>query len=261
GTRGWKMIMLKNPQEIDVLRKSNDIVAVVRDAIRDMAQADMTTLELDHEAENLIMKSGAKPAFKGYRGYPNTICISINDEVVHGIPGKRRLKMGDVVSIDMGVLFEGFFGDSAMTFPIGEVGTGARKLIRVTEEALYRGIEECRPGRHLHDIGAAIQEHCEAAGFSVVRDFVGHGIGRALHEDPQIPNYGTRGTGPKLVAGMVLAIEPMVNEGAPQVRILDDGWTAVTADGKLSAHFEHSVAVTQEGPIILSQRNSGRTER
>jgi methionyl aminopeptidase len=252
--------MLKTPREIELLRKSNVIVAEVRDALMEMAEPEMETAELDREAESLILKKGAKPAFKGYRGYPNSLCISINDEVVHGIPGKRKLKKGDVVSIDLGVIYEGFFGDSAVTFPLGGVSETARKLILVTEQSLYKGIEAATAGAHLHDIGAAVQRHCEGAGFSIVRDFVGHGIGRALHEDPQIPNYGTRGTGPELVCGMVLAIEPMVNEGAAGIRILGDGWTAVTADGKLSAHFEHSIAITDEGPVILSQLDGERTE-
>ncbi len=246
------MIPLKSKEEIDILRRANGLVAEVRDRLVKVAEVGMTTAELDREAEAMILKKGAKPAFKGYRGYPCTLCVSLNEEVVHGIPGKRKLKDGDLVSIDLGVLMDGFFGDSAVTFPMGKVSDLAMRLTKVTEESLYKGIDAAKAGGRLGDISAAVQEHTEKAGFSVVRDFVGHGIGRALHEEPQVPNFGTRGTGLRLQPGMVLAIEPMINAGGHEVRLLKDGWTAVTVDGSLSAHFEHSIAVTEEGPVVLS---------
>lgn len=234
------------------MRKTNIIVAEAKELLRKMLAPGVTTKELDQEAESFILKKGGKPAFKGYRGYPATICVAINDVVVHGIPDKTKLKEGDLIGIDMGVIYEGFVGDSALTAPVGKVSEEATRLMKVTEEALFKGIEAAVPGGHLHDIGAAVQKHAESAGYSVVRDFVGHGIGRSLHEDPQVPNFGRKGTGMKLQAGLVLAIEPMVNVGGPEVKILSDGWTAVTTDGKLSAHFEHSVAITDNGTQILS---------
>jgi len=203
-------------------------------------------------AEEYIKRHGGIPAFKGYRGYPRSLCVSVNEEVVHGIPGKRRLKEGDIVSLDLGVLMDGYYGDAAITVPVGKVSELAKKLIKVTEEALYRGIEMARPGNRLSDISHAIQTHVEKAGFSVVREFVGHGIGKQLHEEPQVPNFGPPNRGPRLEPGMVLAIEPMVNTGTWEVRILPNGWTVVTADGGLSAHFEHTVAITDNGPEILS---------
>lgn len=212
----------------------------------------ITTEELDRLAEEYIKRHGGIPAFKGYRGYPRSLCVSVNEEVVHGIPGKRRLKEGDIVSLDLGVLMDGYYGDAAITVPVGKVSELAKKLIKVTEEALYRGIEMARPGNRLSDISHAIQTHVEKAGFSVVREFVGHGIGKQLHEEPQVPNFGPPNRGPRLEPGMVLAIEPMVNTGTWEVRILPNGWTVVTADGGLSAHFEHTVAITDNGPEILS---------
>jgi len=212
----------------------------------------ITTEELDRLAEEYIKRHGGIPAFKGYRGYPRSLCVSVNEEVVHGIPGKRKLKEGDIVSLDLGVLMDGYYGDAAITVPVGKVSELARKLIKVTEEALYRGIEMARPGNRLSDISHAIQTHVEKAGFSVVREFVGHGIGKQLHEEPQVPNFGPPNRGPRLEPGMVLAIEPMVNTGTWEVRILPNGWTVVTADGGLSAHFEHTVAITDNGPEILS---------
>jgi len=203
-------------------------------------------------AEEYIKRHGGIPAFKGYRGYPRSLCVSVNEEVVHGIPGKRKLKEGDIVSLDLGVLMDGYYGDAAITVPVGKVSELAKKLIKVTEEALYRGIEMARPGNRLSDISHAIQTHVEKAGFSVVREFVGHGIGKQLHEEPQVPNFGPPNRGPRLEPGMVLAIEPMVNTGTWEVRILPNGWTVVTADGGLSAHFEHTVAITDNGPEILS---------
>ena len=212
----------------------------------------ITTEELDRLAEEYIKRHGGIPAFKGYRGYPRSLCVSVNEEVVHGIPGKRKLKEGDIVSLDLGVLMDGYYGDAAITVPVGKVSELAKKLIKVTEEALYRGIEMARPGNRLSDISYAIQNHVEKAGFSVVREFVGHGIGKELHEEPQVPNFGPPNRGPRLEPGMVLAIEPMVNTGTWEVRILPNGWTVVTADGGLSAHFEHTVAITDNGPEILS---------
>lgn len=247
------MITLKTKEEIEIMRECNRMVAQTREALKTWVEPGMTTKDLDQKAENFIRKLGAVPAFKGYRGFPATLCTSINEQVVHGIPSNVKLKEGDILSADMGAIYRGFYGDSAFSCAIGQISDKAHRLLKVTEESLYKGIEAAQPGRHLHDIGAAVQEHVERAGFSVVRDFVGHGIGRALHEDPQVPNFGKRGTGPVLKVGMVLAIEPMVNEGDPNVRVLSDGWTAVTVDGKLSAHFEHTIAITENGPEILTQ--------
>lgn len=250
------MIFLRQPEEIDKLRASNVIVADILEEIKSQVRSGVTTLELDRIAEELCIKRGAKPAFKGYRGYPFSLCISVNSEVVHGLPSQRTLMAGDVVSLDYGVLYKGYYGDAAITVAIGQISEEAEKLIKVTEESLYLGIDQARVGNRLGDISATVQGHVEKAGFSVVRDFVGHGIGRSLHEEPQIPNFGKRGRGVALKAGMVLAIEPMVNAGSYQVEVLQDGWTVLTADGKLSAHFEHSVAITDNGPEILSKRKS-----
>lgn len=247
------MIILKSPDEVEKIRASDVIVANILNELRGIIKPGITTIELDRYSEELALKMGAKPAFKGYRGYPFSLCTSINREVVHGMPSDRVLKAGDIISLDFGIYHEGYYGDSAITVPVGEVSSVAQALIGTTEEALYRGIKEMRAGNRLCDISAAVQECVEAAGFSVVRDFVGHGIGRSLHEEPQIPNYGVRGRGVKLEVGMVFAIEPMVNEGTYKVKVLDDGWTVVTADGKLSAHFEHSVAISENGPVILSK--------
>jgi methionyl aminopeptidase len=219
-----------------------------------MVAPGVTTADLDRTAEKLVRAGGGEPAFKGYRGYPCTLCASVNEQVVHGIPSSRALNDGDIISLDMGVKLSGFYGDSAVTVPVGRVSEEAATLLRVTRESLEKGIEQVRLGGRISDIGHAIQEHVEAHGFSVVREFVGHGIGAALHEDPQIANYGEPGRGPRLAEGMVLAIEPMVNVGRPAVRVLGDGWTAVTKDGSLSAHFEHTVAVTKNGPLILTRR-------
>ena len=216
----------------------------------------VTTADLDALAEKRIAKAGATPAFKGYHGYPATICASINDEVIHGIPsGRRLLNEGDVISIDVGASLDGYYGDSAITLPVGQVSEEAATLLRVTEEALFKAIERARPGARISDLGHEVQRHVEAYGFSVVREFVGHGIGQRMHEEPQIPNYGEPGRGPRLAEGMVLAIEPMVNAGKPAVKVLADGWTAVTRDSSLSAHFEHTVAVTADGPWILTARD------
>ncbi len=247
------MIILKSRQEIEKMRKSNAIVAAVLEELRKKIRPGVRTLELDRLSEEMALKKGARPAFKGYRGYPYSLCASINSEVVHGMPSERDLKEGDIISLDFGILNDGYYGDAAVTVPVGEISPAAQRLLTVTEEALYRGIAEVRAGNRIGDLSAAIQGHVEGAGFSVVRDLVGHGIGKSLHEDPQVPNYGTSGRGVELKPGMVFAIEPMVNEGTYRVDILRDGWTVVTADGKLSAHFEHSVAITENGPVILSR--------
>ena len=247
------MIILKSRQEIEKMRKSNALVAAILEELKKKIRPGVKTIELDRLSEEMALKKGARPAFKGYRGYPYSLCTSVNSEVVHGMPSERELKEGDIVSLDFGILNDGYYGDAAVTVPVGEITPAARKLLKVTEEALYRGIAEVRAGNRIGDISAAIQGHVEAAGYSVVRDLVGHGIGKSLHEDPQVPNYGTSGRGVELKPGMAFAIEPMVNEGTYRVDILRDGWTVVTADGKLSAHFEHSVAITENGPVILSR--------
>jgi methionyl aminopeptidase len=248
------VIVCRSHAELERLRQANQLVARVLAELRDAVAPGVTTAELDALAEQRLREADAKPAFKGYHGYPATICASINEQVVHGIPSSRKLVAGDVISIDMGAILDGYFGDSAVTVPVGAVSDGAAELLRVTEEALARAIAVVRAGARVSDIGHAVQSHVEAHGFSVVREFVGHGVGRSLHEEPQIPNYGPPGRGPRLAEGMVLAIEPMVNLGKPAIRILEDGWTAVTRDGSLSAHFEHSVAVTANGAEILSVR-------
>jgi methionyl aminopeptidase len=236
------------------MRAANALVAEVLAELARMVAPGVTTLDLDEKAETLVRAGGAEPAFKGYRGYPCTLCASVNEQVVHGIPSARVLREGDIISLDMGVKLSGFYGDSAVTVPVGRVSDEAQTLLRVTQESLEKGIEQVRLGGRISDIGHAIQGHVEAHGFSVVREFVGHGIGAALHEDPQIANYGEPGRGPRLAEGMVLAIEPMVNVGRPAVKVLADQWTAVTKDGSLSAHFEHTVAVTKSGPLILTRR-------
>ncbi len=249
------MIILKSLQEIEQIRKACLIVADVLERMRGQVHPGVSTEALDEFAERFILAVGAKPAFKGYRGYPKTLCTSVNNEVIHGIPSKDVvLKQGDIVSIDVGAIVEGFYGDAAITLPVGKVTPEAERLIRVTEESLYRGIEQAASGNRLYDISYAVQSHVESHGYSVVRDFVGHGIGRNMHEDPQIPNFGSRGQGPRIKAGMVFAIEPMVNMGGSATIVKEDGWTAVTVDGSLSAHFEHTVAVMPEGPQILSKR-------
>ncbi len=246
------MIIIKSPREVEQLKKSNAIVAEVFEKLKGMIVPGVTTKELDRVAEEYILLKGGRPAFKGYRGFPATLCISVNEQVVHGIPGQRRLEEGDIVSLDVGVNLGGYFGDAAMTLPVGEIDPGAKRLLEVTEKALYVGIERAKVGNRLFDISYAIQRWVESHGFSVVRDFVGHGIGRDLHEEPQVPNFGTPHQGPRLEKGMVFALEPMVNEGAYGVRVLSDGWTVVTADGKRSAHFEHTVAISDDGAEVLS---------
>ena len=247
------MITLKSKREVEIMRESSRIVAEILQALRPLCQPGITTAELDRVAEEMTRKLGAQPAFKGYRGFPRTLCTSINHEVVHGIPGARELKEGDILGLDFGVVHNGYYGDSAITVPIGQVAPELEELLQVTEESLLLGIQNMKPGNHLADISRAIQTHAESHGYSLVKDFGGHGIGKRLHEDPMVLNYVVNGRGIKLKPGLVLAIEPMVNLGGDQVRILSDGWTVVTVDGKPSAHFEHTVAITENGPEILSQ--------
>jgi len=235
------------------MEAANRIVAEILEGVTEMVRPGVETLELDDAAQEMCRRRGVEPAFKGYRGYPRSICISVNEEVVHGIPGLRRLKDGDLVSLDFGVKYDGYYGDAALTVGVGELSAQARQLLETTEKSLYAGIAAVRVGGHLSDISHAVQTVVEAAGFGVIRDFVGHGIGRSLHEDPQIANFGPPGRGPRLQAGMTLAIEPMTAAGSWKVRILPDGWTAVTEDGSLAAHFEHSVALTESGVMILSR--------
>jgi methionyl aminopeptidase len=251
------VIVLKSPREIALMREGGRILVEAMRLCRDLAKPGISTLEIDREVEALIRARGAQPAFKGYRGYPATVCASINEEVVHGIPAAhRKVKEGDIVGLDLGAIVEGYYADAAFTLPVGEVSEEVHRLLTVTREALDRAIEEARPGRRLGDVSAAVQRHAEAAGFGVVRAFVGHGIGRELHEDPQVPNFGEPGKGPRLRAGMVLAIEPMLTMGHWGVRVLGDRWTAVTEDGSLAAHFEHTVAITENGPDVLTRPES-----
>jgi methionyl aminopeptidase len=248
-------MILKSSWEIDLMRKSGRIVAEALDRLTRLAEPGMTTLELDRVAEEYILKRGGKPAFKGYRDYPYTLCASVNEQVVHAFPSGRTLREGDIISLDLGAVVDGYYADAAVTVPVGQVSEEARRLIAVTQESLQRGIEAARSGNRLSDISYAVQSAVESQGYSVVRLFVGHGIGRSLHEEPQIPNFGPPGRppfGPTLKPGLVLAIEPMVNAGGPEVTILEDRWTAVTCDRSLSAHFEHSVALTPEGTEILT---------
>lgn len=251
------MISLKSAREIEVMRRANVIVAEVLQALKEKVAPGVTTLELDAVAEELTLKKKAIPAFKGYsvagRIYPRCLCASVNEEIVHGIPSNRALREGDIIGLDYGVIYEGFYGDSAITVGVGQVSEAAERLMQVTEESLRRGIAELYEGKRLGDLGAAVQHVAESAGYSVVRAFVGHGIGKKLHEEPAVPNYGEPDRGLRLKEGMVLAIEPMVNAGGYEVEIKEDGWTAVTKDGSLAAHFEHSVAITKNGPYILSQ--------
>lgn len=246
-------VLLKTAKEIEEMKEANRIVAEILEGLKGMVKPGITTEELDGFAEDRLRERKAKSAFKGYRGYPKTLCTSVNSQVVHGIPSMNPLKDGDLLSIDFGAYYKGFYGDAAITVPVGNASEEAIRLKNIAEESLYAGIEKARPGNRLSDISHAIQSHVERNGFSVVREFVGHGIGRSLHEEPQVPNFGTPGLGVRLKAGMVLAIEPMINAGRSEVKILQDGWTAVTKDGSLSAHFEHTVAITESGPIILTR--------
>ncbi len=249
------MILLKSPRELALMRKAGYVLAEVTERLTAWVEPGLSTQEIDEEVEDFIRARGAAPAFKGYRGFPATICVSINDEVVHGIPSpRRRLKEGDIVGLDLGCIVEGYYADCALTLAVGEVAPRVRELLDVTRDSLARAVAACWPGRRLSDISHAVQQHVEAHGFAVVRQFVGHGIGRDLHEDPQVPNFGEPGRGPQLKPGMVLAIEPMVTMGSWEVRVLEDRWTAVTVDGSLAAHFEHTVAVTEDGPEILTRK-------
>jgi len=247
------VITLKTPQEIEQMRRAGRIVAEVLQILKDKVRPGVTTITLNELAEQEAKKRNAKPAFKGYSGYPYSLCCSLNDQVVHGFPTSKPLADGDIISMDFGVILDGFYGDAALTVPVGTVSESALRLLRVTEESLYAAIEMATQENRLSDISHAVQQYVEARGYSVVREFVGHGIGRQLHEAPQLPNFGKPGRGVKLKPGMVLAIEPMINEGCPEVKVLTDGWTAVTCDGSLSAHYEHTVAITENGPDILTK--------
>lgn len=239
-------------EEISTIRKSNQIVAKILAELGKMITPGIQTKELDEYAELRVKEMNAFPAFKGYRGYPASLCTSINEEIVHGIPSSRRLRNGDIISLDFGVLYEGYYGDAAVTYPVGEVTPKAKKLIKAAEETFYKGMKQMKPGKRISDISFAIQSHVESQGFSVIRAFVGHGIGLSLHEEPQVPNFGPPGRGPKIKSGMVLAVEPMIAVGDWDVEVLDDNWTAITRDRSLSAHYEHTVAITEKGPEILS---------
>jgi methionyl aminopeptidase len=247
------MIIGKSKKEIDKMRAAGQLVGSVLRELRGMVTPGITTIEIDRAAEKMIRDAGAVPTFKGYHGFPYSICASVNEQVVHGFPSNYKLKEGDLFSIDCGVTLEGFVGDTATTVPVGSVPENWQKLIQVTNECLERAIEQCRAGKHLGDIGWAVQELAESHGYSVVRDYVGHGIGRQMHEDPQIPNYGRPGQGPKIKAGYVFAVEPMVNMGGHHTKVLADGWTVVTLDGKPSAHSEHTIAITEDGPEVLTR--------
>ena len=251
------MINLKTRHELDLMERAGRLLASIVPELAAAVQPGRRTLELDQLAERLIRAGGAVPGFLGYHGFPNSICVSVNDEAVHGIPSKRRIRAGDLVSLDLGLVLDGFWADVGLTVGAGGIDSEAGRLLMVTEEALYKGIEQAQPGNRLGDISAAVQRHVEAAGFSVIRQFVGHGIGRQMHEDPQVPNFGVAGTGPELKPGMTLAIEPMVNAGSYEVFMKPDGWTICTVDGSLSAYFEHTVAVTPDGPRILTQWRNG----
>ncbi len=248
------MVVIKSPAEIEKIRRASRVVAKVLLQIKDYIKPGISTLELDRLAEEWIRAEGATPAFKGYLGYKATLCTSINEEIVHGIPSSKRiLKNGDIIGVDCGAIIEGYYGDGAYTFPVGDVSENTKRLLKVTEESLRKGIEQMTPEKRLYDIGAAIQKHVESHGFSVVRDYVGHGIGTKLHEEPQVPNYGEPNTGFRLKSGMVFAIEPMVNEGTHEAELLSDGWTVVTKDRRMSAHFEDTIAITDHGPEILTK--------
>ncbi|MBO8165291.1 MAG: type I methionyl aminopeptidase [Brevibacillus sp.] len=247
------MIILKSAAELEIMREAGRIVALTHQELAKAIKPGVTTKELDELAETFIRSKGAIPSFKGYGGFPGSICASVNEELVHGIPGKRTLQEGDIISIDIGAQFHGYHGDSAWTYAVGKISEEDRLLMRVTEESLYRGLEQAAPGARLSDISHAVQVHAESHGFTIVREYVGHGIGQNLHEDPQIPNYGPPGRGPRLKPGMVLAIEPMVNAGERYVRTLEDNWTVVTVDGKKCAHYEHTIAITENGYEILTR--------
>ena len=248
------MIIGKSKKEIEKMRAAGQLVGAVLQELRDMVVPGITTLDVDRAAEKMIRDAGALPTFKGYHGFPFSICASVNEQIVHGFPSRYQLKDGDLFSIDCGVTLEGYVGDTATTVPVGNVKEEWLQLVKVTEQCLERAIEQCRPGKHLGDIGWAVQELAESHGYSVVRDYVGHGIGRSMHEDPQIPNYGKPGQGPKIKAGYVFAVEPMVNLGSHYTKVLADGWTVVTLDGLPSAHSEHTIAITEDGPEVLTRK-------
>src|ERR1041384_4046338 len=248
------MIIGKSKRELEKMRAAGRLAGLVLSHLRTLVKPGVTTIEIDRVAEKMIRDAGALPTFKGYNGFPYSICASVNEQVVHGFPSDYVLKDGDIFSIDCGVTLDGFVGDTAITVPIGNVSEDWLKLVRITEECLEHAIEQCRPGRHLGDIGSAVQQHAEAHGYSVVREYVGHGIGRRMHEDPQIPNYGKPGQGPKIKAGYVFAVEPMINLGGHHTKVLPDGWTVVTVDGQPSAHVEHTIAITEAGPEVLTSR-------
>lgn len=251
------MVIRKSRSEIERMRRAGQVVAETLRDLRKMVEPGITTRELDAHAEDKIRSSGAYPTFKGYRGFPASICASINDEVVHGIPSDRRLRDGDIIKIDCGATLDGYVGDAAISVPVGRIDADLEKLIEATRDSLFKAIEKMIPGNRLYDVSYAVQEYVEERGFSVVRDFCGHGIGQRMHEDPQVPNYGRPGTGPKLKEGWVLAIEPMVNAGTFEVKVLPDGWTVKTRDGKASSHFEHTIAITEEGPMVLTALEDG----
>jgi methionyl aminopeptidase len=247
-------IMIKSPAEIEKMRISGIALSKVHDAVKAAVRVGATTMDLERAAVAKVEELGAIPAFKGYHGYPAVLCTSVNNEVIHGIPNERgALREGDIVSVDCGVIVDGYYSDCAVTYPVGKLSPAVAKLLKVTEASLYAAIDKAVVGGRLFDISNAVQTMCEAEGYGVVREFVGHGIGKNMHEDPQVPNFGAAGKGPRLKAGMVLAIEPMINAGSPDVRVLEDGWTAITVDGSFSAHFEHTVAITKDGPVILTR--------
>ncbi len=257
GQQSAKSILVKTADEIKIMQDANQIVAETLSMLLDITEPGITTFELDKMAEELCLKRNSVPAFKGYHGFPSSLCVSINEEVVHGIPSrKRKLKKGDILSVDFGVRYKGFYGDSAVTIPVGNIKKPVQDLLRVTKESLMLAIEQVVPGNRIADISRAVQNHAEKHGFSIVRQFVGHGIGASLHEGPEVPNFVSKGQTPRLIEGMVVAIEPMVNLGTHKVQVLRDGWTVITADKKVSAHFEHSVAVTANGPLVLSARDN-----
>lgn len=257
GQQSAKPILVKTADEIKIMQDANQIVAETLSMLLDVTEPGITTFELDKMAEELCLRRKSIPAFKGYHGFPSSLCVSINEEVVHGIPSrKRKVKKGDVLSVDFGVFYKGFFGDSAVTIPVGTIKKPVQDLLRVTKESLMLAIEQVVPGNRISDISKAVQTHAEKHGFSIVRQFVGHGIGTSLHEGPEVPNFVSKGQTPRLIEGMVVAIEPMVNLGTHKVKVLRDGWTVITADKKVSAHFEHSVAVTADGPLVLSSRDN-----
>ncbi|GAB6099868.1 type I methionyl aminopeptidase [Halanaerocella petrolearia] len=247
------MIIRKSKREIEIMKRAGEVVAKTHNMLAEEIEPGITTQEIDQLAEEFILDQGAKPAFKGYQGFPNTVCVAINEQVVHGIPSSNALESGDIIGLDIGAIVDGYYGDAAQTLAVGEVSSETEQLLEVTEESLFKGIEQVKSGNRISDISHAVQEYVEEYGYSVVRKFVGHGVGKKMHESPQIPNFGAPGRGPRLKEGMVLAIEPMVNIGTHKVKTLDDGWTVITQDRELSAHFEHTVAVTETGPQILTQ--------